>query len=269
MDISEDDCDRFTALAENALWLCPCCKVLFNKWKKSNGVASVNLNKTNRCDPTILEKISELSSEVKRLLKLEVLIKGIADKMQLSSELSSNPANTPVPIASNSKKSVSSNASASTISVISAVIPELSVSVGNYETSRNAGVTSVNDAPVTVNVSTDSNLESVPCSLKVVPPPFILFVARLEYGTKSTDIIKYLESRNIDINSLRCQCLTPDNIPDKLSSSFKIYAPQNIGKKLLDTSIWPSNILVREFSPRSRNMKTSKNLKNLRSSTKM
>lgn len=106
------------------------------------------------------------------------------------------------------------------------------------------------------------------CTLTVVPPPFIVFLSRLEYGTKPSDVASYINSKGIDIGNTRCQCLTRENLPGRISSSFKIYTTGLIGKKLLDTNFWPPGVLIREFSPKVNVGIKPKNLMNLRSSTK-
>lgn len=95
------------------------------------------------------------------------------------------------------------------------------------------------------------------CTLRVVPPPFVVFLSRLEYGTKPNDIMNYLANKGIDTSSIRCQSLTPANLPGRLSASFKLIAPTLIGKTIVNPNFWPSNMIVKEFSNRPRS-KSSK-----------
>lgn len=96
-----------------------------------------------------------------------------------------------------------------------------------------------------------ANLPSpVDCTLRVVPPPFIVFLSRLEYGTKPSDIIDYLINKGIDTSSIRCQSLTPANLPGRLSASFKIIAPSLVGKTIVNPNFWPCNMIVKEFTNR-------------------
>lgn len=118
-----------------------------------------------------------------------------------------------------------------------------------------------------IQTSTDPDVN---CTLRVVPPPFVVFVSRLQYGTRPTDIIEYISNKGVDTNYIRCQSLTADNLPGRLSASFKIIAPLPTGKMLADPTFWPKNMVVKEFTNRpSTNKSNPKNQIKQPSSIKM
>lgn len=124
------------------------------------------------------------------------------------------------------------------------------------------------DHPTSKNSSiSTSNPET--CTLRVVPPPFTIFLSRLEYGTKPSDIIDYIIQKNIDTSSIRCLSLTADNLQGRMSASFKLIAPLSTGKIIVNPDFWPRNMLVKEFINRpSPRISSSKNSQKSHSSTR-
>lgn len=104
--------------------------------------------------------------------------------------------------------------------------------------------------------------------LRVILPPKVIFISRLQYGTKVEDIIKFIGSGGVETELLKCYCLTPDGLSDRMMSSFKLIVPDGLFNKLMDKNFWPKKILIKEFKPRPRNSTASKNVTNSRSFTK-
>lgn len=134
---------------------------------------------------------------------------------------------------------------------------------------RGQSTTDPDTATSNDNVQTSTD-PGVNCTLRVVPPPFVVFVSRLQYGTKPSDIIDYILKKGVDTNYIRCHSLTADNLTGRFSASFKIIAPLTIGKMLANPTFWPSNMIVKEFTNRPSTKKSnSKNIMKQPSSIKM
>lgn len=132
-------------------------------------------------------------------------------------------------------------------------------------------ITQIDNANNDVNMpsSTATNDPTNDCALRIVPPPFAVFLSRLEYGTKPSAILNYIAKKGIDTISIRCLSLTADNLPGRISASFKLLAPSSTGKILLNPDFWPRDILVKEFTNRhNAKSSSSKNSKKLPSSTR-
>ena len=92
----------------------------------------------------------------------------------------------------------------------------------------------------------DSLAESAPessATLEVVLPQKTIFLSRLKYGTSSVNIMNYIETAGVDINKIRCICLTAENLVGHDTASFKLLVPMVLFKKLVDPHFWPANIL--------------------------
>lgn len=139
-------------------------------------------------------------------------------------------------------------------------ISSASNNIGRVQnTSTRAEVSS--EPPVLVTI-VDSPSKSA-ATLEVVLPQKTIFLARLKYGTSSNNIMTYIEAGGIDINKIKCICLTAENLVNRDTASFKLIVPELFFNKLVDPKFWPANLLVREFEKRSSSKNSSKISKNL------
>ena len=79
--ISKEECDMFTALEDQAVWLCPIDKLEFNKWKIASKKSADCLNKTIREASglttgvdSILQQLVDIKSELRVITELNLLI---------------------------------------------------------------------------------------------------------------------------------------------------------------------------------------------------
>lgn len=93
------------------------------------------------------------------------------------------------------------------------------------------------------------------CSLKAVEQPKILFVSRLHADTSESEvldnIIRILESvqTSVDRSSISCRKIVPRMRGNSIVSSFKIVLPASFFEIISCSDFWPTNAIVREFSP--------------------
>ena len=107
--------------------------------------------------------------------------------------------------------------------------------------------------PVPVNTSVTSNSD-VPTP-NIAPKPLIvaaarrtLFLSRLASDTTAADVENYITAKLPDANSVFVYQFKFQSA--RLKSSFKISVDENVFKILMQTSFWPSGVLVREFQLR-------------------
>ena len=105
----------------------------------------------------------------------------------------------------------------------------------------------------------ENGKKSTSAILTIIKPPRVIFLSRLQYGTKPSDILRYIETGGIDTSFLKCFCLTPADLPDRITASFKLIVPENIFDRLMARKFWPDKILINEFKPRPRKVPASKN----------
>lgn len=91
-----------------------------------------------------------------------------------------------------------------------------------------------------------------PCSsgsqtreLTVIPVRRSVFISRFSPETTVDDINFYLSSRLDNTSSIACYKLN-SSLSEKLAS-FKLFVPDNLFKKLVNSNFWPTGALVKEF----------------------
>lgn len=97
-----------------------------------------------------------------------------------------------------------------------------------------------------------TNLEST--TLKVIEAPMYFHVSRFSTETSETELESWISTKlNLtDDQHVKCTKLVPKG--RELSSlefiSFKVGIPSGLEKKVMDASVWPTNITVRPFEQR-------------------
>lgn len=91
---------------------------------------------------------------------------------------------------------------------------------------------------------------------KVAEPRKMLYISNLDPCTTKERVSELIYSK-FGINPLLCSKLVSidRNLETLEYVSFKVLVPENGFDKFLDSTSWPSGVIVREFIPRKKNLK--------------
>lgn len=109
------------------------------------------------------------------------------------------------------------------------------------------------------STSTSSDKEAIKgtnsdvTTLQVVEIPLYFHVSRFSASTSEDDLTAWVAGKiNVTPNQIKCTKLIPKGrAPNELEFvNFKIGITKDLEEKILDPSIWPTNITVRRFEPK-------------------
>lgn len=306
VSLSNDQFNMFTALEDNAVWLCPIDKLEFNKWKilykVPNLQSSDTLNQTFKetsCPAgsmdAIIDKLDEIREGLKSIDELKSLV--VECNVKIDTSITSSSLLGIRNKTTSKRRSIKSHNSAILKPVIKPVTAENSLVPTDHDNQRLISSEIINlvdlpvvDAPCSTEPllgcsTTDRPTFAAVLSrspspvvngtdpvggslLRVVLPPKVIFLSRLQYGTTPSEILDYIEAAGIDPTLLQCYGLTPSNDPSRIIASFKLIVPEALLSRLLDVNFWPANLIVKEFSSRPRKSAASKNSTSSRSTTR-
>lgn len=90
--------------------------------------------------------------------------------------------------------------------------------------------------------------------LSALPKPKEIYLSRLQPETSTKDIIDHLKDFDIDVQKLKCQKINKESSP---FASFRLTTEFCLYEKLLRSELWPEDVIVREFKPKSSQAKNS------------
>lgn len=96
--------------------------------------------------------------------------------------------------------------------------------------------------------------------LKVAEPRKMLYISNLDPHTSEEQLCAIIKSK-FGIKTMKCSKLVPADrdLATLEYVSFKVLVPENGFVKFLDSNSWPSGVIVREFVPRTKNLKNTVN----------
>lgn len=119
----------------------------------------------------------------------------------------------------------------------------------------------VTDSNVPVIESSDEPIVTSPNSsnnLVVVPPRKTIFISRLSHDTPVGSLVDYIKQNCKDYNDTDCRVFKINYSQPRDISSFKIVVPEKLFHTIVTDSFWPAGVLVKEFIPRDRQVRTTR-----------